>query len=144
MSRQFYFKLFSLVKNVKWFQVLPCITNSSIKHLSFIYTQLHVKIVLFQAIQFRVSTEFSSIWPINKTLSGASTPEQSKPRSNGSEGVLRVPQSSGIAGNSPSDCLVSYIRTLVEGVLPLCRDAVSIFYNWAIWFCLRKNILSIL
>ena len=52
---------FSLVNKVKWFQELQCITNNSIKHLSFIYTQLDVKIVLFQTIQFNISTQFSSI-----------------------------------------------------------------------------------
>ena len=34
-------------------------------------------------------------------------PGQSGPGSNGNEGVLRIPQSSSIAGTSPSDCLVS-------------------------------------
>ena len=33
---------------------------------------------------------------------------QSGPGSDGNEGVLRIPQSSSIAGTSPSDCLVSY------------------------------------
>ena len=41
-------------------------------------------------------------------LSGATTPGQSGPGSDGNEGVLRIPQSSSIAGTSPSDCLVSY------------------------------------
>ena len=51
--------------------------------------------------------------------------------SNGNEGVLCIPQSSSITGTSPSDCLMSYSRTLIEfgGVLPLCRGAVSVFYN---------------
>ena len=50
----------------------------------------------------------SSIWPIDRTLSGATTPGQSGPGSDGNEGVLRISQSSSIAGTSPSDCLVSY------------------------------------
>ena len=41
-------------------------------------------------------------------LSGATTPDQSGPGSNRNEGVPRVPQSSSIAGTSPSDCLLSY------------------------------------
>ena len=41
-------------------------------------------------------------------LSGATTPGQSGPGSNGNEWVLRIPQSSSIAGTSPSDCLMSY------------------------------------
>ena len=49
------------------------------------------KTVLFQTIRFNISTQFSSIPPIDKTLSGATTPGYSVPRSNGSEGVLRIP-----------------------------------------------------
>ena len=30
--------------------------------------------VLFQLIQFNISTQFSSIWPIDRALSGATTP----------------------------------------------------------------------
>ena len=37
-QKQLYFKLLSLVNKVKWFQVLLCITNDSIKHQSFIYS----------------------------------------------------------------------------------------------------------
>ena len=51
---------------------------------------------------------FSSIQPIDRTLSGATTPGQSGPGSDGNEGVLCIPQSSSIAGTLPSDCLVSY------------------------------------
>ena len=36
----------------------------------------------------------SSIWPIDRTISGAITPSQSGPGSNGNEGVLCIPQSS--------------------------------------------------
>ena len=73
-------------------------------------TQIHslkVKTVLFQAIQFIMSTQFSFIWHIDMTLSGATTPVQSSPRSDGNEEVLCIPQSFGITGTSPSDCLVS-------------------------------------
>ena len=48
-----------------------------------------------------------SIWPIHRTLSGASTPGQSGPGSNSNEEVLHVSQISK-AGASPSDNLVSY------------------------------------
>ena len=50
----------------------------------------------------------TSIWPIDKTLSGATTLAQSGPRSMSNEGVLHIPQTSSITGDSPSDCLVSY------------------------------------
>ena len=49
----------------------------------------------------------SSIWPIDMTLSGATTQGQSGPGSNGNQGVLHIPQSSKI-GASPFDALVSY------------------------------------
>ena len=65
------------------------------------------KIVQFQAIQFSMSTLFSSIWSIDRTQSGANTMSQSGPGSDRNEGVLRIPQSSSITGTSPSDCLVS-------------------------------------
>ena len=50
----------------------------------------------------------SSIWSIDRALSGATIPAQSGPRSNVSEGVLHIPQSSSITGATPSDCLVLY------------------------------------
>ena len=63
------------------------------------------------------------------TLLGATTPGQSRPRSNGNEEVLCIPQSPSITGISPSDCLVSYQDTHWGAVLPLCRGAVSVFYS---------------
>ena len=66
--------------------------------------------MLFQVIQFSIdiSKQFSSIWPIDRTLPGATTMDQSGTGSNVNEGVLRISQSSSINGTSPSDCLVSY------------------------------------
>ena len=49
----------------------------------------------------------SPIWPIDKTLSGATTSALSGPEGNGNEGVLYIPQIAK-AGASPSDCFVSY------------------------------------
>ena len=57
----------------------------------------------------------SSIWPIDMTLSGATTPGQSGSGNDGNEGVFHISQNSCIIGASLSDCLVSYL-TLVEGV----------------------------
>ena len=51
---------------------------------------------------------FSSIWPIDRTLSCATTPGHSGPESDSNEEVLHIPQSFCITGTSPSDCLVSY------------------------------------
>ena len=70
----------------------------------------------------------SSICPIDRTLSGATSPEQSGPGSDGKEGVLCIPQSSSITGASPSDCLVLYIQDVRLGrcLTPLQR------YSWRI------------
>ena len=69
------------------------------------------KTVLFQTIQLRIITQFSSIQPIDRTLPGAIIPGQSGPRSDGNEGVLCILQSSSITETSLSDCLVSYQDT---------------------------------
>ena len=68
----------------------------------FVYTHLNVKTVLFQVIQFIISNQFGSIWPIDRTITGATT------WSDINEGVLRIPQHCSINGTLPSDCFVSY------------------------------------
>ena len=55
-QKQFYFKLFSSVNKVEWFEILQCITNNSIKHQLFVYTQLKD-----QTIQFSMSIPSSFI-----------------------------------------------------------------------------------
>ena len=72
---------------------------------------------------------FSSIRPIDRTPSGATTPGQSRLGSVGNEGVFRIPQSSNITRTSPSYCLVSYQGQSLGRGLTLCRDAVGVFYN---------------
>ena len=61
---------------------------------------------------------FSSIRPMDKTLSITTTPVQSGHGSDGNEGVLRIPQSSSITGTSSSDCLVSYPGHSLEWSYP--------------------------
>ena len=94
------------------------------------------KTVLSQAIQFSISTRFISIWPIDRGLSGATTPGQSGPGSNGNEGVLCIPQNSSITGTSPSDCLVSYIQNTSFGVSYPSAEKQSMYStapaDWAI------------
>ena len=63
---------------------------------------------LLQTIQFSISIQFSSIWLIDRTLSGATTLGQSGPGSDGNEGGTLHSWSSSMIGTSPSDCLVSY------------------------------------
>ena len=89
---------------------------------------LNVKTILFQTIQFSLSTQFSSIWPIHRTLLGAATPDQSGPGRIGNEEVFRIPQSSGITGISPSDCQVSYTGHLFGFFTPLKRCRLCILY----------------
>ena len=88
-----------------------------------------LKTVLFQAIQFSISTRFSSILPIDRTLSGTNTLGQSWPWSECNEGILHIPQSSRITGTSPWDCLVSYWGHSLRVVLSYCRESVGIFYS---------------
>ena len=73
------------------------------------------QVVLFQPIYFSISTQFSSISPINRNQSCATTPGLCEPGSDGNEGILCISQSSSITGASPSDCLMSYPgQSLVE------------------------------
>ena len=44
-----------LLPTVKWFRALLSVTNNSIKHQPFVYTQLNVQTVLFLTIQFNMS-----------------------------------------------------------------------------------------
>ena len=87
------------------------------------------KAVLFQVIQFSISTQFSSIGLIDRTLSGATTPGHSEHGNNDNEGVFHISQSSSITGTLPSDCLVSYPGHSLVSVFSLCRGAVDVFYS---------------
>ena len=86
------------------------------------------KIVRFQTVQFSISIEFNSIWPIDRSLSGAT----SGPEWNWEWWQWR---------GSPHSTKLQYfwnltIRlfsvisgTLDGGVLPFCREAVGVFYS---------------
>ena len=64
----------------------------------------------------------SSIWPLERTLSGTTTPGQSGPENDLNEGLLHISQSSSITGTSP--LIVScYIQNTH------CREAVGVFYS---------------
>ena len=66
--------------------------------------------------------QFSSIWPIESTLEGSTTPGQSGPGNDGNEAIFHIPQS--------SIRMFSVIsRTLVGlgGVLPHSRDEGGVF-----------------
>ena len=59
-------------------------------------------------MQLSKNTQFSSIWSIEMTRSGVTTPGQGEPGSDGNKGILHIPQSSWILETSTSDSLVSY------------------------------------
>ena len=67
----------------------------------------------------------SSIWPIDRTISCATTPGLGEPGSNGNEGVLYIPESSR-TGASQSDGLMSYPGHSLRESYP---SAVGVFYN---------------
>ena len=96
---------------------------------------LNYQTVLFQTNQFSISYLFvlslnvkQFIWPKDRTVSGATTPNQSGPGSDGNEGVLCIPES--ITGTSALDCLVTYPEhSLVEGSYPSAE--VQLMYSIA-------------
>ena len=105
------------------------------------------KTFLFQAIQFSQTVLFQtiqfciSIWPIDRTLSGATTPGQSEPGGDSNEEVLRITQSPNITGISPWDCLVLYTGDLLVGSYP-SAEMQSVYSttpaDWARIFFMMK------
>ena len=89
-----------------------CEAVSSIARInSFICTQLNVSKYCY-VTQFNLTSVIclrigkwsnSSIRPTDETLTGTTTPGQSKQESNGNEELLQIPQSSRIISASPSD-----------------------------------------
>ena len=92
------------------------------------------KTVLFQEIQFSISTQFSSIWPIDRILSDASAPGQREPGNGGNKEVLHNPQYSSITDTSPWDCLMSYPGHSLEELYP-SEEKRSVYFaappDWA-------------
>ena len=92
--------------------------------------------MIFQTIQF------SSIWPINRTLSGATTPDQSEPWSDGNEVVLHISLSSNITGTSQSDWLVSHAEHSL-GESYLSAEMQSVYSaaptNWVTGYSLEES-----
>ena len=100
-----------------------------------------MKQFLFQTIQFSIYIQFSSIWPIDKTLSGATSPAQSGLGSNNHKSVLNITQSSWIAGASPSIiyCHIQHSRWMSLTFLQRCSRFIlklqptgpgNRFVNW--------------
>ena len=55
---------------------------------------------------------------MDRTLLGATIAGQSEDESDDNEEILCIPQSSGITGTSPSDCLVAYRGHPLVGSYP--------------------------
>ena len=74
----------------------------------------------------------SSIWPIDRTLSGATILGQIRPASEGNEGVLCI-----TGGVSSSDCLVSYPGHLLKVSYP--SEEMQLVYSRAPANCLLSQ-----
>ena len=92
-----------------------------------LYIQLNVRTVLFLTSQFSISTQFSYLWTIDKTLLSATTPGQSGPEAMPMKGYTAFLKA--LALLKPHHLIVlCHIQDNCLGVLPLSRDAVSVFY----------------
>ena len=109
-----------------WFGLIWFYSISTIVGYLMSNPYLYIQIVLFQTILFSIRMQFSSIWPIDRALSGLG---QSGPGSDGNKGVLCIPQSSSITGVSPLDSLVSYPSTEMQLVYS------AALADWAIFNC---------
>ena len=103
--------------------------------------------IVFQTIQYRISTQFSSIWPIDWTLTGDTTPGQIGPGSDGINHVLHIPQSSSFTRASLSDFLVSYLGHSLKESYP-STEMQSVYptapANWAMGSCAWWMVLLML
>ena len=92
--------------------MLLYITNNSIKHQSFVYTQLNDQTVLFQTIQFSMSFIYTQFKYKTTLFDLQIEPNQVLPLQArvdlGAMAIKGYRQSPSITGASPSDCLVSY------------------------------------
>ena len=109
------------------------ITNNSIKHQSFAYTQLNDQTTLLQTNQFSINHFFALSLksqivlfdPYIRHYQVLPLRAQVNLGSDGNKWSLRIPQSSRITGASKSNFLMSYPEHSLEG-FPLCRDAISV------------------
>ena len=72
MLKQFYFKQLSLAKGQYQYQKQLYFQQFSLAKVCI----LNVKTVIFQSFQFSINTQFISVLPIDRTLSGSTTPGQ--------------------------------------------------------------------
>ena len=83
----------------------------------------------------------SSIWPIDRILSAATSPGQSEPGSNGNEEVLRILQIFN-PGALPSEFLMSYSGHSLEGGSYSSAEMQSVYstapVDWAVCVCIYQ------
>ena len=118
------------------FQVLLCITNNSIKHQSFAYIQLNDQTVLFQTIQFSISHLFALSLNVKQFYLTHRQDYQVLPLQ--ARVDLRVMAIKGYSTFTQTPALLEPHHQIVQchiqhtcwgSILPLCRDAVSVFYS---------------
>ena len=97
------------------------IATNSIKHQSFVYTQLNDQTVLFQTIQFSISYLFAhslndkQFYFTHQVLPLWAKMDQ---EAIAMKGYLAFLKASSITGASPSDCLISYPGYFLGGSYP--------------------------
>ena len=132
---------------MKWFQILLCITNNTIKHQSFVYTQLNDQTVLFLTIQvsishlFTLSLNVKQFYLTDRTLLGVTTTGQSGPGSNSNKKLLLHIPKAPVLLEPLSDYLVLYPGNLLEGGLtPLerCSWCILLGYHKG-WYAIKKR-----
>ena len=76
----------------------------------------------------------SSIWPIDRSLSGATSPAQSKPGSDGNEGLLHVPQSFWVKPHH--HLALNNLQSLIYHKTQTTNQPTKIdMTSWLIWSC---------
>ena len=82
----------------------------------------------------------SSIWPIDWTLSDATTPGQSGHESDGNKGVLCIFPNSCNSVALPSDCLMSYPwHSLLGGVSYIFVEMQLVYGNVSVFNLVQNN-----
>ena len=81
----------------------------------------------------------SSIWPIDRTLSGAIILGQSRLGIDGREQELRIPQNFSITGASPSDCFVLYPGHSLARKSYLFAEMQSVYSTALADWAIRKS-----
>ena len=141
-------------------QIISSISNNSVYHehrvwlsksflfqafqfaisIVFVHTQLNLKAVRFQTIQFSISTQFSSIWPIDRTLSDITTPGQSWPGSDGNEWYSAFPKTPALL-EPPDRIVLCHIQDTSSGGWSYSSAEMPSVYSTAPAEWANKNLI---